>query len=225
MSGDESFVGRLERVRERIAAAAERSGRCADDITVIAVSKRQPLDSILEARAIGIVDFGENYVQEALVKSSSPALSDCRWHMLGHLQSNKAKIAVETFELIQSVDSIRLASILGRASLEAGKVQKILLQVHLGDEETKFGFKPETVADAAAKVVGLPGVELLGLMSIASQMEDARVQFRLLRSVFDALPNSSRTVLSMGMTGDFEAGIEEGATMVRIGTALFGARR
>jgi pyridoxal phosphate enzyme (YggS family) len=224
MSHEESVVTRLEQIRERISGAARRAGRKADEITFVAVSKLQPLAAILEAHAAGLSDFGENYVQEAQEKRASPAIPHCHWHMLGHLQSNKARVAVETFDLIQSVDSLRLASMISKAAQAQGQVQKILLQVHLGDEETKFGIDPQSVIDAAEEIHRMPGTDLLGLMGIASQTEDARPQFRGLHRLFEALPEPNRVVLSMGMTNDFEVGIEEGATMVRIGTALFGPR-
>jgi pyridoxal phosphate enzyme (YggS family) len=224
MSSEEAFSTRLARIRERIAVATQHTGRSVDEITLVAVSKRQPMDALLEAYAAGLSDFGENYVQEAQEKHDSQAVPDCRWHMLGHLQSNKARVAVETFDMIQSVDSVRLASLIGKAAQAQEQVQKILLQVHLGAEETKFGFDAQSVLDAAEEVRQMPGVIVLGLMGIASQTDDARPQFRGLRRVFEALPEQTRVVLSMGMTNDFEVAIEEGATMIRIGTALFGPR-
>lgn len=218
----DSFASRLTQVQERIARAADRSGRSPSEITLVAVSKRQSIEAIQEAYAAGLADFGENYVQEVQEKIASP--SDCRWHMLGHLQSNKVRVAVGTFDLIQSVDSVKLAFKISQASVALGKTQKILIQVHLGNEETKSGFPPELVMEAADEMRQMPGVSLLGLMGIASQTANVRPQFRAMYNLFDALPASAKVVLSMGMTGDFEAGIEEGATMVRIGTALFGAR-
>ena len=146
----------------------------------------------------------------------------CRWHLIGHLQSNKAKAAVEAFDLIQSIDSVHLARRISKQATALGKKQRILLQVHLGDEGSKTGLIPESVGEVAQEVFDLPGVDLQGLMGIAPQSECARPHFRLLRRLFDTLPAASQHVLSMGMTGDFEMAIEEGATMVRIGTALFG---
>jgi len=145
-----------------------------------------------------------------------------RWHLLGHLQSNKAKLAVSLFDLIESVDSVKLALALGKQGGETR--QEILLQVHLGDEETKTGFAPELVLDAAAEIASVSGVSIQGLMGIAPNGTDPRPYFRQLKRLFDRLPPESRQRLSMGMSGDYEAAIEEGATLVRVGTAIFGAR-
>jgi len=212
----------LAQVNERIAQAAGRTGRQLSDITLVAVTKKQPAAAIIEALAAGIADIGENYVQEAADKRDQIALG--RWHLLGHLQSNKARVAVTLFDLIQSVDSVKLALAIGTQALRTGKTQAILLQVHLGDEETKFGVLPATVASAAAEIAVLPGIALRGLMGIAPFGEDSRPYFRQMRVLFEALPADNRQILSLGMTGDFETAIEEGATMVRIGTAIFGPR-
>lgn len=220
----EGFSERLGRIQERIAAAAGRAGRTSREITLVAVTKRRPASVIETALDAGLVDFGENYVQEAVEKRRVLSGQRGRWHLLGHLQSNKAKAAVETFDLIQSLDSVRLARQIGRFAEAQGKVQPVLLQVHLGDEETKSGLPPEAVLAVASEILGVPGISLQGLMGIAPQQEEARPHFRLLRQLLEALPVTAQSVLSMGMTGDFETAIEEGATMVRIGTALFGAR-
>lgn len=210
------------RVSARVAEAAVRSGRQPGEITLVAVSKKQPVSAVEEVLACGASDFGENYVQEAADKREQ--VHSGRWHLLGHLQSNKAKVAVSLFDVIQSVDSLKLARALGRQAIESGKVQKILLQVHLGDEETKFGLLPETALDTAAEVALLPGIVLHGFMGIAPFGEVARPYFRQLRSLFDAMPAANAQTLSMGMTGDFEVALEEGATLIRIGTAIFGPR-
>lgn len=209
-------------VNERIAGAASRAGREFSDITLVAVTKKQSVDAILEVLSAGATDIGENYVQEAADKRES--VLSARWHLLGHLQSNKAKVAVALFDLVQSVDSLKLARALGAQAQASGKDQKILLQVHLGDEETKFGLLPETVADSAAEIAELPGVTLQGLMGIAPNGVEARPYFQQLRAIFEALPAKNAQILSMGMTGDFESAIEEGATLIRIGTAIFGPR-
>ena len=209
-------------VNERIAGAASRAGREFSDITLVAVTKKQSMDAILEVLNAGATDIGENYVQEAADKRES--VLSARWHLLGHLQSNKAKVAVTLFDLVQSVDSLKLARALGAQAQASGKDQKILLQVHLGDEETKFGLLPETVADSAAEIAELPGVTLQGLMGIAPNGVEARPYFQQLRAIFEALPAKNAQILSMGMTGDFESAIEEGATLIRIGTAIFGPR-
>ena len=209
-------------VNERIAGAASRAGREFSDITLVAVTKKQSVAAIMEVLSAGATDIGENYVQEAADKRES--VLSARWHLLGHLQSNKAKVAVTLFDLVQSVDSLKLARALGAQAQASGKDQKILLQVHLGDEETKFGLLPGTVADIAAEIAELPGVTLQGLMGIAPNGVEARPYFQQLRAIFEALPAKNAQILSMGMTGDFESAIEEGATLIRIGTAIFGPR-
>ncbi len=210
----------IQRVRQTIAQAAERAGRRPEEITLVAVTKKKPASAVLEALSVGISDVGENYVQEAAEKREQA--TGGRWHLLGHLQSNKAKLAVSLFDLIESVDSIKLAQALGRQDAE--KPQEILVQVHLGGEETKTGFAPEQALDAAAEIAALSNIRLLGLMGIAPNGADPRPYFQQLKRLFDQLPAENRQVLSMGMSGDFETAIEEGATSVRVGTAIFGAR-
>jgi len=217
-----AITDNLERVNERIAAAAERAGRRPDEITLVAVTKKQSAATVAEALAAGAGDVGENYVQEAAEKRAT--VVGGRWHLMGHLQSNKAKLAVSLFDLIQSVDSVKLAQALGRHAQATGTAQAVLLQVHLGDEETKTGLPPDQARDAAAEIAAVQGIELRGLMGIAPNGVDPRPFFRDLRRLFEALPEANRRTLSMGMSGDFEAAIEEGTTMVRVGTAIFGAR-
>ena len=212
----------VERVRARIREATERTGRQPTEVTLVAVTKKQPAAAVLEASAAGVVDVGENYVQEAQEKRGQSDSS--RWHLLGHLQSNKAKIAVTLFDLIQSVDSVKLARELGKQALAVGETQDILLQVHLGSEATKSGVAPDQALDAAAEMAGIPGVRLLGLMGIAPNGEEPRPYFQELRRLFERLPEPNRQTLSMGMTNDFETAIEEGTTMIRVGTAIFGPR-
>ena len=210
----------IRRVQERIAGAALRAGRRPEEIMLVAVTKKKPASAVSETFAAGLTDVGENYVQEAAEKREQ--VPQGRWHLLGHLQSNKAKLAVSLFDLIESVDSIKLASALGRQAAETR--QEILLQVHLGEEETKTGFAPATLLDAAAEIAAVSGVSVMGLMGIAPNNADPRPYFRQLKELFDRLPPESRQILSMGMSGDYEAAIEEGATSVRVGTAIFGAR-
>ncbi len=212
--------GNIRRVREQIAEAAGRAGRRPEEITLVAVTKKKPASAVLEALAAGVSDVGENYVQEADEKREQ--ILGGRWHLLGHLQSNKARLAVLLFDLIESVDSVKLAQAISRQSAE--KPQEILVQVHLGDEETKTGFAPEAVLDAAAEIAALPNLSLQGLMGIAPSGTDPRPYFQELKRLFDQLPPENWQVLSMGMSGDYEAAIEEGATLVRVGTAIFGAR-
>ena len=224
----EDVATKVRHLRERIAAAAGRAGRAPEEITLVAVTKKQPASAIQDALAAGIGDIGENYVQEALSKRSdlgSEASGAARWHLLGHLQTNKVKLAAPYFDVIQSVDSLRVAQALSRQAVADGKLQAVLLQVHLGSEETKFGLPPEEALDAAAQVAALDGLDLQGLMGIAPFGVDSRPYFAALRRLFDQLPVGQRRTLSMGMTGDFESAIEEGATMVRIGTAIFGQRQ
>lgn len=213
----------IGRVRQRIDAAARGAGRAPDDVTLVVVTKKQPAAALAEALAAGASDLGENYVQEAADKRGD--VPGGRWHLMGHLQSNKARQAVAVFDVVQSVDGVKLARTLGRHAGERGKTQDILLQVMLGDEETKSGMAPELVGEAAAEIAGVPHVALRGLMGIAPAGVDPRPHFRHLRRLFEALPIGSRHTLSMGMSGDFECAIEEGATMVRVGTAIFGPRR
>lgn len=214
----------LQRVRERIAAAAARAGRSPDEITLIAVTKTVEPERVEQALAAGLTVLGESKVQEAKVKI--PLVSSrVHWHMIGHLQTNKARDAVTLFELIHSVDSVKLAAELNKWAERAGKTQPILLEVNVSGEASKFGLKPDALEAAIEQINAMPRIEIRGLMTIAPFAEDVqkiRPYFRLLRELRDrfSLPH-----LSMGMTHDFEVAIEEGATMVRIGTAIFGERR
>jgi pyridoxal phosphate enzyme (YggS family) len=216
----------LESVRERIAAAACRSGRKADDITLIAVTKTRSVDEIKQVIDCGITDIGENYVQEAEVKFSTIGQA-VRWHMIGHLQRNKAKHAVELFSLIHSVDSEQLARELGRRAQAIGKTVDVLVEVNISGEETKFGVKPEQVMAFLESIADIQGIHVCGLMGMApivNNAEETRPYFAKLKELWDCLPEEHRIYLSMGMTQDFEVAIEEGSNMVRIGTAIFGRR-
>ncbi len=219
-------AGRIEEIRARIARAAERAGRSAEQVRLVAVTKTIPPEPIWEALAAGQLDFGENYYQEA--REKLPLFGpEVRWHFIGHLQSNKVKYVAGRFALIQSVDSMELARKLGAAAQAAGTAQPILVEVKVDGEATKFGVDPELALELAAEASVTPGLRVEGLMGMASFTADQSVvrgQFAKLRSLFDRLPAAQKLVLSMGMTGDFEQAIEEGSTMVRIGTAIFGAR-
>jgi hypothetical protein len=217
-----SIADNLTVVRARIAAACERAGRAPEDVTLIAVSKTFGADALAAAFAAGQRDFGENRVQEALPKIEAIAARglEARWHLVGHLQSNKAKAAAGRFAVIHSVDSIRLAQELSRRAHRTA----VLLEVNVAQEESKFGFAPEEVAPALSSIANLPHLEVRGLMTVAPDAGDpeaVRPVFRKLRELRDALGLHE---LSMGMSNDYEVAIEEGATMVRVGRAVFGER-
>lgn len=225
MSLAENFAA----IQQRIAQACERSGRDPASVTLLAVSKGMPPELIAEAAQLGQVFFGENKVQEAKAKIAlSP--SRCRWHMIGHLQSNKCRDAVQLFEMIESVDSLALAHELNKWADKFSKRVPVLLEVNAAGEATKFGLKPDQVVEVCAAVNGLPRLEVHGLMTIAPwtpEPEKVRPAFRRLRELKQACEarlGAPLPHLSMGMSGDFEVAIEEGSTIVRIGTALFGAR-
>jgi PLP dependent protein len=226
-----TFAQRLSEIRSRIADAAARAGRDTRDVTLIAVSKTHPVEAVLEAVAAGVTDFGENRVQEAMTKIPFVANADVRWHLIGHLQSNKAKPAAEHFACVQSVDSAALAARLNRLAGEAGRTLSILLQVKLGDEESKSGMEETDLVNVFREARDMPHLSVAGLMAIPPFLEnpeDVRPFFRRLREWRDAInerfPETPLNELSMGMSHDFEVAIEEGATMVRVGTALFGNR-
>jgi PLP dependent protein len=211
-------------IRERIRVAAERVGRSSDDVTLLTVSKTVEPERIEAALAAGQTLFGENKVQEAKAKISVVS-GRARWHMIGHLQTNKARDAVVLFEVIHSVDSVKLAVELDKWAERAGKTQAILLEVNVSGEASKFGLKPEDLESTVAEINGLTRLETQGLMTVAPFSEDpekARPYFRRLRELRDTL---GLRELSMGMTHDFEVAIEEGATIVRVGTAIFGERK
>jgi hypothetical protein len=206
-------------VRKRIASACLRAGREPASVRLVAVSKNRSIEEIREAAENGITDLGENRLQEALLKYNAvPA----RWHMVGHLQTNKVKEAVKIFDLIQSVDSLRLAQEISKEALKINKVQEILLEVKISPEATKSGLKPEETPGVIKEVSALKNIKISGLMAIAPIVkipEQARPYFRILRNLRDQV--DSKLILSMGMSDDFEAGIEEGSDMVRIGRAIF----
>ena len=206
----------LAAVEQRIAAACGRAGRNRSEVTLVAVSKTFPADRIDEAIAAGVTHIGENRVQEA--RDKKPLVhAAARWHLIGHLQSNKAKDAVRIFDVIETVDSVDLAQKIARASEAA---RDVLLQVNIGEEAQKSGVAPKDVEAMARQIRGISGVNLTGLMAIPP-LGDARPHFRRLRALRDQIGLEQ---LSMGMSEDFEIAIEEGSTMVRIGRAIFGPR-
>lgn len=215
-----------------MAAACARAGRREADVRLIAVSKTVAPERIREACEAGVREFGENRVQEAAAKIAQLAGLDLTWHLIGHLQSNKARRAASLFGWIHSVDSIELAAKLNAACVEQAIRIPVLLQVNLGGETTKSGVEETDAVPSAEEISGLPWLELRGLMVIppySENPEDARIYFRRLRSLAEdiqaaGLPAASVRELSMGMSHDFEVAIEEGATMIRVGTAIFGAR-
>jgi len=221
----------VERVRERIQGAARRAGR-ADEVTLVAVTKSVPPERIAEAYRAGVRHFGENRVQEFDDKRSLLALPAATWHMVGHVQTNKARRAVELFDRVDSLDSLRLAEKLAAAAQALGRALPVLIQVHLGEEETKHGVEPADLGPLVEHIARLDGLSLEGLMTIPPYLEPAeraRPYFRRLRELAEEIdrrrfPRVAMKALSMGMSHDFEIAIEEGATQVRLGTALFGPR-
>lgn len=221
----------LEAVEKRVQDACKRAGRSRDEVTLIAVSKTKPVSLIREAMACGQVDFGENKVQE-LCKKLEEIREPLRWHLIGHLQRNKVKYVVDKACLIHSVDSERLAQEIQKEAAKRDLVCPVLVEVNVGGEETKSGVSPQEALPLVRSIAALPNVKVRGLMTVAPPVEkpeDARIYFKELRELADtirkeAIPGVEMKELSMGMTGDFEAAIEEGATMVRVGTAIFGAR-
>lgn len=220
---------RLQEVRFRIAAACARARRAPSEVTLVAVTKTVPAERIAELVAAGHRTLGENRVQEALAKIETLGPS-VEWHLVGHLQRNKARAAVGRFGLIHSVDDLELAREIDRRASAAGLVQKVLLQVNVAEEPSKHGAAPSAVASLAEGLVELPHLELRGLMVIpppADDPEEVRPWFRRLVELRDVLAGRlGRPLpeLSMGMSDDFEAAVEEGATLVRVGRALFGER-
>lgn len=218
------------RVLGRIADACARSGRDQAEVSLLAVSKTIPAGALVDAVAAGLDLLGENRVQEAVTKA--PGVPGARWQLIGPLQGNKARRALELFESIQSVDSVELAERLDRlaAEIRPGSRYPVLLQVNVDDDPAKAGFQPEALRAAMGQLGELEGLELRGLMTIgrlADDPEAARPTFRRLRELSESLRSGGAAVgaeLSMGMTGDFEVAIEEGATIVRVGRALFGER-
>jgi len=227
----DDIATRLARVRDDIEGAAARSGRTGGAITLVAVSKTVPIERVTDAYAAGQRVFGENRVQEGVAKieASRASMPDAEWHLVGHLQTNKAKSALQLFTLLQSVDSRRLAGVLNTHALRLGIRLPVLLEVNVAGESSKSGFSVDAVKTELPALLTLPQLEIRGLMTVAplvSNAEDVRCVFRALRELRDEVQDRFPQVraLSMGMSDDFRVAIEEGATMVRIGRALFGER-
>lgn len=222
---------RLEEVEEKIQEACRRAGRDRSEVTLIAVSKTKPAEILKEAYDLGVRVFGENKVQE-LTEKFEVLPKDIRWHMIGHLQTNKVKYIADKVELIHSVDSLRLAETIEKEAAKRGRVIDILVEVNVAEEESKFGLKKEEVIPFIEKVAGFSHINVRGLMTIAPFVENPeknRPVFADLRKLSvditaKNIDNVNVSILSMGMTNDYEVAIEEGATMVRVGTGIFGAR-
>jgi len=227
-----SVAARLAGVRARIDAAARGAGRDPSSVRLVAVSKTFPIDAVREAYAAGHRDFGENRVQEALEKIAASADLALRWHLLGHLQTNKARKAAAAFAMIQSLDNVELLRRLDAVAAETGHRPELLVQVDLAGEATKYGARPEEVPaifEAAASSVAARVVGIMTLPPIPETPEDARPWFRRLQDLRQGwlsagVPPGMLREVSMGMSGDFEVAVQEGATIVRVGTAIFGSR-
>jgi pyridoxal phosphate enzyme (YggS family) len=225
MSLAENFVA----IQQRIRAACDRSDREPNSITLLAVTKSQPPEVVKAAAELGLNFFGENKIQEA--KAKIPLCpGKTRWHFIGHLQSNKCRDAVELFEVIQSVDSLSLAQEINKRCEQAAKRMPVLLEVNVAGEASKFGYKPEKLLSELKEINSLPRLQINGLMTVppyAAETEKTRPHFHRLRELkmeCERILSAPLPHLSMGMSGDFETAIEEGATIIRIGTALFGPR-
>lgn len=221
----------ISEVKKRISEAAKAAGRNENEVTLIAVSKTKPVEMIKEAYDTGIRDFGENKVQEIMEKY--PLLpSDIRWHLIGHLQTNKVKYIIDKVCMIHSVDSLKLAEEISRQAVKHNVTVDILIEVNVAAEESKFGVRPEDVTDLCRDISTLPGIRIRGLMTVApftADPEENRPVFCALRQLFvdidgKNIDNVCMDCLSMGMSGDYTVAIEEGATFVRIGTSIFGQR-
>ena len=221
----------LYQVQENMKEACRRSGRAESDVTLIAVSKTKPLPMLEEVYSLGIRDFGENKVQE-LVDKAEQLPDDIRWHMIGHLQRNKVKYIVDKVYMIHSVDSLRLAEEISKEAVKRGIIVNILIEVKVAGEESKFGVTPEDTPGLVQEISHLPGILVRGLMTIApfvENAEDNRIFFSALKKLYVDITNKNidnvrMDYLSMGMTGDYEVAIEEGASFVRVGTGIFGER-
>ena len=221
----------LNEVRENIQKACEKAGRSPQEVTLIAVSKTKPLFMLEEAYEAGARDFGENKVQEILEKHPKMP-EDARFHMIGHLQRNNVKQVLPHAVLIHSVDSYRLAEQISQEAGKLGITAKILLEVNVAKEESKFGMMPEDVEEMAGQIAALPHLQIEGLMTIAPFVDDPEKNRPVFRKLYQLsvdikkknIDNVNMGVLSMGMTGDYQVAVEEGSTMIRVGTGIFGAR-
>lgn len=221
----------LNEVEQNIKAACEKAGRSRDSVKLIAVSKTKPVEMLKEVYDEGVFDFGENKVQEIVAKRDNMP-SDVKWHMIGHLQRNKVKYIIEDVELIHSVDSYRLAEEINIQAKKVNRIVPILIEVNVAGEDSKFGIRADETLQLVEEIAPLENVRIKGLMTIAPYVEDAednRKWFKTLRQMSvdiasKNIDNVSMSELSMGMTGDYTVAIEEGATLVRVGTGIFGAR-
>lgn len=224
-----SLAENLDKIQNRIHAACDRAKRDPDSVTLVAVTKGQPPAMVNEAASLGLTLFGENKVQEAKTKISMCS-GKLHWHMIGHLQSNKCRDAAYFFEMIQSVDSLNVAEELNKACDKSSRTRQILIEVNIAGESSKFGYRPDQLLEELKQLNELRRLEIHGLMTMAPwtpELEKVRPIFRQLRELktsCEEILGAPLPHLSMGMSGDFEIAIEEGATMVRIGTALFGPR-
>ncbi|MDO4556366.1 MAG: YggS family pyridoxal phosphate-dependent enzyme [Lachnospiraceae bacterium] len=220
-----------EVVKENIKKACQRVGRREDEVTLIAVSKTKPLSDIEEVMETGCVDFGENKVQE-LCDKEEKIKRPVKWHLIGHLQTNKVKYIVDKVALIHSVDSVKLAECISKEAVKKQVSVPVLVQVNIADEDTKFGLSKAETEEVLRKIASLPGIKVKGLMTIAPFVDDPeenRIHFKNMYQLFvdmkeKRIDNVDMETLSMGMTGDYQVAVEEGATMVRVGTGIFGAR-
>ena len=221
----------LKEVSDRIGAACKRAGRSREDVTLVAVSKTKPVSMLMEAYAAGVRDFGENRVQEILEKA--PLMpDDIRWHMIGHLQTNKVRQVIDRVVLIHSVDSVALARQIEKEAAKRDLVVHILLEVNVAGEESKFGFSVDEAEEAAVEIAKFAHVRIDGLMTIAPFVENSEENRDVFQKLFQLsvdikrknIDNVNMNVLSMGMTGDFEEAVEEGASVIRVGAGIFGAR-
>ena len=218
-------------MEEKITAAAERAGRKREDVLLLAVSKTKPVEVIREAVACGLTSLGENKVQEIMEKYE-PMGDGVHWHLIGHLQTNKVKYIIDKVDMIHSVESLRLAEEINKRAAAKSLVMDVLVEVNMAEEESKFGIQPERVEEFLRQIAPLPHIRVRGLMTVApfvENPEENRVYFRKMRELLvdmnqKKIDNINMDVLSMGMTGDYEVAIEEGATIVRVGTGIFGER-
>ena len=226
----EALAARVAQVRERIERARERAGR-SDAVTLVAVTKTHPPELVQEAIGAGLADVGENRVQELDEKVAAVGRDAARWHLIGHLQRNKAARAIHLFDLLHSLDSLRLAESLSREAVAAGTEVRALVQVNTSGEESKFGLAPDGAVEAVGRMAALPGLRLEGMMTMAPFTDDQAVIRRTFAGARRLRDDAARQVpafagrhLSMGMSNDFEAAVEEGSTLVRVGSTLFGER-
>lgn len=221
----------IEQINKRIESAAVKSGRTRKDITFIVVSKTIDVPHIKEAVETGENNLGENKVQEIMDKYE-PMGNGIKWHLIGHLQTNKVKYIIDKVEMIHSVDSVKLAEEISKRAVQKGITAKILLEINIANEESKFGIRPEDTEKVILEIAKFPNITIKGLMTVAPFVENAeenRVYFKEMKQLLvdinsKKIDNVFMDVLSMGMTGDYEVAVEEGATMVRVGTGVFGAR-